>query len=596
VFQRPVLEAITDPANADGVVYIGPSQRGGKTEILLNASGYYIDSDPASQIVVTYSLDMAKKLSKQRFAGMFRETPALRGKVREARSRDSGNTILEKEFAGGDLTLVGSNSAGGLSMSPKRVGLFDELDRWSASAGTEGDPLALALNRLESYWNSVKVYATSPGIRNASRSWRLWERSDQREWTIRCPHCDATHVPDWYENVQWRKDSGGNHLPETATYACLHCGSELDEVERWRACERGDYVATADFSGLAGFRISALGIAHVSLEKLVRRWVNAQGNPEEIKVFKTTVLSEWWDEQYTTVDDTGLKARREPYPIVEGSLAVPAPVALLTAGIDVQDNRIEGSVYGWGHAEESWLIAHSILFGDPSVLATWDELDRWLLTPWPREAGGVDYVRGACVDTGGHHTQAAYDFCGPRFRRVTPDGGRAFVFAVKGSHGSGEIWPRRPSKITTKVPLWPIRVDPAKDQIYGRLALAEPGPGFVHFHEQLGDDFFEGLTSERVTTRTNRRGFVERYWELRRAGIRNEPLDCAVYAVAALCGLRANGFDLEAEVQALDSRPIFSAPVGQGGAPPLPAAPTSSPRSRKRRADWVGSQRDWVRR
>jgi phage terminase large subunit GpA-like protein len=587
-----VLDAITDPANVDGVVYVAASQRGGKTEILLNTSGYFIDSDPASQILVTYSLDMAKKLSKHRLAAMLRETPVLRGKVREARSRDSGNTILDKTFDGGDLTLVGANSAGGLSMAPKRVGMFDEIDRWPASAGTEGDPLALALMRLEAYWNAVKVYVTSPGIRNVSRSWRLWQQSDRREWHITCPHCGVTQVPDWYANVKWEKDSEGNHLPDTAAYVCLHCGSTWDELERWRACERGGYVATADFTGLAGFRISALGIAQVQLEMLVRRWLAAQGNPEEIKVFKTTVLAEWWDEQFITVDETGLLTRREVYSEVGGRLAVPAPVALLTAGVDVQDDRFEVSVYGWGAGEESWHIVHAVLFVDPSIPASWEDLGTWLTQPWPREAGGVDYIRGTCVDTGGHYTQSAYDFCAPRFRLPTPDGGRAFTFAIKGSHGAGEVWPRKHSSVTAKVPVWIIRVDPAKDQVYARLSIAQPGPGYMHYSDQVDAKFFEGLTAQKKTTRTNRKGFPESYWELKKAGLRDEPLDCAAYAYAALCGLRANGFDLEAEVERLATRPIVEAPQEQSAIPAHAAVtPTGA-----RPSSWLGDTSDWLTR
>lgn len=604
VFQRPVLEAVLDPANTEGVLYVGPSQRGGKTELLLNVCGYFIDADPASQILVTYSLDMAKKLSKHRVARMIAQTPALRGKVREARSRDSGNTILDKVYDDGDLSLVGANSAGGLSMSPKRVGLFDELDRWPASAGTEGDPLAIVLMRLEAYRNAVKFYVTSPGIRNTSRSWRLWQESDQREWMLTCPDCSLEQAPRW-EHVHWEKDSEGHHRPETAAYFCTRCGSVWDELVRWRQCERGRYVATAPFEGLAGFRVSALGIAQVQLESLVRAWLKAQGNPEELKVFKTTRLVEWWDEQFTSVDETGLLARREPYPEVAGRRAIPGPVALLTAGVDVQDDRLEISVYGWGHGEESWCLEHHVLRGDPATPATWTDLDTWLRQPWPREAGGVDYIRGTCVDTGGHHTQAAYDFCGPRFRLPTPDGGRAFVFAIKGQHGRGEVWPRRPSKVTKKVPLWPVRVDAAKAQIYGRLQIAEPGLGYVHFHDGLDEAFFKGLTAQKKHTRVNRRGFPEDYWELKRSEDvvgsptrRDEPLDCAVYAYAALCGLHANGFDLEREVEALAARPAFEPtdptdPTESSA--PKPRAPSAAPRAKGGRR-WIEGRNDWLRR
>ena len=293
---------------------------------------------------------------------------------------------------------------------------------------------------------------------------------------------------------------------------------------------------------------------------------------------------------------------------VGGKPAVPAPVALLTAGVDVQDNRIEISVWGWGSEEESWLIEHSVLYAgkdwyaDPTASDTWEALDAYLRKPWPREAGGADYIRAVGLDTGGHHTQAAYAFCSPRYKRMTPDGGRSFVFAMKGQAGAGEVWPRKPSKLTKKVPLWPIRVDPAKEQVYGRLSIVDRGPGYVHLPTTIGVDYVKGLTAEKVVTRINTKGFPERGWELRRPGLRNEPLDCAVYAYAALCGLKANGFNLEVAVENIEKRPKFDPPPEgkEGKKPSAPVVPTpmSEHERPRRRTGWRDDDRsrgDWWR-
>lgn len=595
-FQKPVLEAINNPLNTAGVLYVAASQRGGKTEIALNTVGYFIAHDPSPQIFVTYSVDMARKISRHRISRMIAESRVLRERVSEARSRDSGNTTLDKTYDGGELTLVGANSAGGLSMSPKRVVLFDEVDRYPASAGTEGDPVSLALTRTVAYWNAVKLYVTSPGIRETSRSWRLWGESDQREWTIDCPDCSHPQVPDWKLNVEWDKDEEGNHLPETARYVCRHCGSVLEERARWKACANGRYVAGKKFTGLAGFRISALGIAHVQLERLVRQWLAAQGNPEELKVFKNTVLAEWWDPEYKAVDEHKIMERAETFVPRNGRLEAPEPVALITGGVDVQDNRFEISVYGWGPGEESWCLGHEVLPGDPSDPAFWEDLGVWLEQPWPMaRGGGIDYIRGVCVDTGGHHTQAAYDFCGARFRKATPDGGRRFIFATKGMAGAGELWPRQASKITQKVPLWPIRVDVGKEQTYGRLALMERGPGYMHFSTTMRKSFFDGLTSEQMeVTRHRRTGKEKRTWKLKKDNAKNEPLDCAVLAYAALLGLRSMGFDLEVEVGRLALRPVVMAP------PPIapavvPVAPGESGRDRRQEPSWLGDTEGWLR-
>jgi phage terminase large subunit GpA-like protein len=213
---------------------------------------------------------------------------------------------------------------------------------------------------------------------------------------------------------------------------------------------------------------------------------------------------------------------------------------------------------------------------------------------WPRAAGGIDFIRAPCVDTGGHHTQRSYDFCGPRFRRMTPDGGRAFVFAIKGSAGPGHIWPRQASKITTKVPLWLIRVDAGKEQIYGRLAIAEPGAGYIHLPMTVGREFLQGLTAEKLETTVNKKGFAVRTWKKKKPGIRNEPLDTSVYAYAALCGVRAVGFDLEREVQKLGAAPVVMGTPVQ--APATPAASPAVPRAPRSPAGWLGETRGWLRR
>jgi phage terminase large subunit GpA-like protein len=575
-------------------LFVAASQEGGKTEILLNACFHYIYADPSPQILVSYSVEMVEALSKHRVAPNVMACPELRSRVAEAKSRDSGNTIRDKQYPGGALTLVGANSAGGLSMHPKRVALFDEIDRYPSSAGTEGDPVALAKKRTTAYWNARHVYVTSPGVKEYSRSWRLWKQSDQREWFVRCPDCEAEQFLKWSQ-VAWQKDENGEHLPKTAVYGCEACGSVWDDATRWRVTAAGFYRATGDFQGLAGFRISALATGNRTLASIVKEWLDAQGNPEELKVFKNTVLAEWWEDVYETLDESGLMARRETFEMVGDRPLVPAPCPLITAGFDFQENRGEITVDAWTTGEECYRLAHVVVWGDPSSAAFWDDMDAFLLSPWKRALGGVDFIRGACLDTGSN-TQAVYDFCGPRFRRPTPDGGRQFVFAIKGQSGQGELWPRAASKASTKVPLWPIRVDVGKEQIYGRLAQTTRGPGYVHFPHFLDKRYFQGLTAEKVITRTDKKGFARRSWAKKTSGARNEPLDCAVYSYAALCGLRAQGFDLDLEVERIVHRRVFVPPetdavqVGVATPPVAPRAPVRA----KREPGWLGDTRGWI--
>jgi phage terminase large subunit GpA-like protein len=604
-YLREFMDAWDDPKVRD-IVGMFASQ-GAKTEAVNNIIGCRIANYPGPMLLLQPTLDMAKAWSKDRLAPMLRDTPCLAGKVKDARTRDSGNTVLHKQFPGGHLTIVGANSAAGLSMRPIRDVFCDEPDRYPASAGTEGDPVRLAVTRTRAFFDAKRAYIGSPTVRGASRIERLMAQSDRRVYLVPCPGCGFEQSLKWSQ-VAWDKDESGDALPETARYQCESCGAGWNDLQRRQAVKRGRWQATAKFTGVAGFHVNALAYPWEScdLRHLVAQWLEAQGNPALLQVFINTVLAELWEEEhYTrTVDETGLIERRETVPERAGRPVIPARCALVTVGVDVQDNRFELSAYGWASLEESWLLGHWQMFGDPASDALWSDLDRWLATPWRRETGGVDWVRAACVDTGGHHTEKAYRFCEPRFRRMTPDGGRSYVFAIRGRAGPGNVWPRKPSKAKgSPVPLYTIQVDPAKEQLYGRLSIAEPGAGFVHITSSVDRGFLEGLVSEKCVTRTDKRGFPQRVWEKRRPGIRNEPLDCAAYAYAALCGLRAMGLDLEVECASLAARSFMDFPEespptarGVGVATPAPTPPPPARAPAARRGSWIGDRSEnWLR-
>ena len=164
-YQREIMDAIND-ARCEEVIIMSSAQVG-KTELILNIIGYYIDYDPSPILVLQPTRDMAETFSKDRLAPMLRDTPALKGKVKDARSRDSGNTILHKTFPGGHITMVGANSAAGLASRPIKIVLMDEVDRYPASAGTEGDPIKLAEKRTTTFWNRKNcLLYTSPSPRD----------------------------------------------------------------------------------------------------------------------------------------------------------------------------------------------------------------------------------------------------------------------------------------------------------------------------------------------------------------------------------------------------------------------------------------------
>ena len=584
------MNACSDP-RVHKVVGVFASQTG-KTDMTLNLVGFHIHHDPAPILVIQPTLEMAKAWSKDRLAPMLRDTPALRGKVQDPRSRDSDNTLLHKAFRGGHITIAGSNSPASLASRPIRIVICDEVDRYAPSAGTEGDPVKLAETRSATFWNSVLIEITSPGIRGESRIEVDWEKSDKRLYFVPCPDCGEFQTLKWAQ-VQWDKDEHGDPLPETAVYVCPSCGSCWDDIARWASVRRGEWRATEPFRGVAGFHLNALNAPweRRKLARLVEQWLEAQGNPELLKVFVNTVLAEWWeDEEGDGVDPTGLMKRRKSWAeAMPRGAELPEGVAVVTFGLDVGKDRVEYEIVGWGRAEESWSLRYGRIYGDiaqdPGVLEEVDDIHGRPLM----HAKGVElYIRAACLDSG-YATETVYRFCKPRLRRPLPDGFSQFVFAVKGRSEFGRpIWPEKAggTKKLRGLNLWTIGVDAAKDSIYGRLRIADPGAGYCHWPVDRPGDYFIGLTAEHTKTRYVR-GQRRRAWELKSQALRNEPLDCRVYAYTALVGIQSDPFllDLERECGRIDSQPWV--PIDQASAQGESMPAPSRPAGRRRRSRGV---------
>lgn len=556
-----------------------------KTEAVLNIIGKMIHRDPGPMLVMMPTLELAEAWSKDRLAPMLRDTACLRDLVKDPKSRDTGNTIRHKQFPHGHLTACGANSAASLASRPIRFFFADEVDAFPASAGTEGNPLKIAETRTVAFWNAIKVYISSPRNKGSSLIWPIWDRSDQRRYFVPCRECGHEQALKWAQ-VQWDKNERGEGIPKTARYVCERCGAWWNDAQRWLAVRRGHWMATKPFSGCAGFHLNALAAPWESrrLEALVVQWLEAQGNPELLKVFYNTVLAEWYEEKYLSLDVD--ETRREVYPKRDGQVVVPRGVVVITAGVDVQDDRLELQIQGYGRGLEQWKLQYHVLDGDPSAPAVWLALWEVMQRPLALERGGVDFIRSTCVDTGAH-TLKAYDFVRPRFRYPTGDGRLAYCFGIKGRGGSrGEFWPRHPNRNNKgKIPLYIVHVDHAKEILYASLKkILEPGAGFIHFplEVSVGSPFdqryFDQLTAEKVTDRRSPNGAIERVWELKSERRRNEALDTSVYGEAALRGLFAMGFDLDREAK---ERRGDLPPAEASGADGVPPPPT--PRRPKRR-------------
>lgn len=508
-YSRGIMDACSDPA-IERVVVMSSAQVG-KTEILLNVIGFHIDQDASPILCVQPTLSMGQAFSKDRLAPMLRDTPALKGKVQDPRTRDSGNTTLHKVFPGGHITITGSNSAAGLASRPVRIVLADELDRWPSSAGTEGDPLRLAEKRSTTFWNSKIVIVSTPTVKNSSRIEAEYLDSDQREFWVDCSECDEAQTLKWRQ-VQWPDGE-----PDKAAYVCECCGATWSDAMRYKAISKGRWIAKKPGGRTAGFRLSGIYSPWITLAEAARDFLEAKKMPETLRVWVNTYVGETWEEQGEGVNDDEIPGRGGSY------TEIPDHVLVLTAGIDTQNDRLEIEVLGHAMEHETYSIDHRVIYGDPSAPQLWNDLDLYLSQSFKREDGGVMKIRAAAIDSGGHYTQAVYDFVRPRERRG--------IFAIKGIGGEGKPIVGRPTKNNIgKIKLFPVGVDTAKELIYGRLRISTPGPGFCHFPSRYDDEYFSQLTAEQVVTRFSK-GFRKREWKKTRA--RNEALDLRVYAIAA---------------------------------------------------------------
>jgi phage terminase large subunit GpA-like protein len=517
-YLRDIMDAVNDPAVTR--IVVAKASQVGYSEALNNVLGYLISEDPGPVLIIQPSLEMAEAWSKDRLAPMLRDTPCLAGRVHSPLARDSSNTLRVKVFAGGRLSIVGANSPASLASRPVRVVIADEVDRFPISAGSEGDPLQLASKRQSTFWNRRTLLGSTPTLKETSVIWREWLASDQRRFLVPCFDCGHEQPLVW-SGVKWDKTLEGRHLPSTAYYTCESCGAVWTDADRHDAVARGRWAATnPDVVGIAGFHVPGFLSPWLPLADIVSEFLAARRDASLLQVWENTTLGLPTEPQQESVEGSSLLRRGENY----GPQSIPNAVQLLTAGVDVQADRLEVQIVGWGAYEESWVIRYEVLAGDPTQGHVWDLLDRVLAERYHTDAGRELRVRVTCVDSGGHHQHEVLVYCQQRRRRN--------VFPIKGIAGPRPIWPARVSRTKTNQHVWTTGVDSAKDTVYSRLRLSEPGQGYIHFPAgaPFDQEYFAQLTSEVVKTRyTHGRPF--RVWELPR-GKRNESLDTFGYALA----------------------------------------------------------------
>ena len=499
-YQKGIMDAVNDH-KINTIVFMKSAQVGA-TEILNNIVGYYIDQDPSPILVLQPTLQMAQAWSKDRLANMIRDCDGLRKKVKDPRSKDSSNTVLSKQFPGGNINIVGSNSAAGLASRPIRILLCDEVDRYEASAGSEGDPISLAMKRTTTFWNRKVFITSTPTIKSISRIETAFEESDQRYYHVPCPSCGEFQVLEW-EYVRW--ESG---KPETAKYHCKFCDKEIPEDNKQNMLLKGVWIPKEKTKKTAGFHISELYSPWRKWKDMAVDFYAVKNQPEMLRTWVNTALGKSFDDPGESIEYNALLEKREQYDNIE----IPNEVLVITCGVDVQNDRLEAQVIGWGHNNEAWVIDYQIFYGDPSSNHVWQDLDTYLKYRYKREDKKKLRIACTCIDSGGHHTQQVYVFCNSRKARK--------VFAIKGQSQANKPIAGRPTFIgRERFVLYPVGSDTGKEFIYSRLQAEET---VIHFPNHVDEEYFKQLTSEKRITKFSQ-GQKKLVWVKKTQ--RNEALD-----------------------------------------------------------------------
>jgi len=525
-YQKGIMDAITDP-NIEQVTVM-KSARVGYSKILNHIIAYHIHQDPCGIMVVQPTIEDASGYSKEEIAPMIRDTKVLTNLVSDAKTRDSNNTILQKQFPGGVLSLVGANSARGFRRVSRRIVLFDETDGYPASAGTEGDQIKLGIARTQYFWNRKIVAGSTPTIKDFSRIERLFEQSDQRRYYVPCPDCGHMQYLKW-PNMRWEGSDTDN-----VSYACEECGVLIPHNKKRWMVERGEWRATQPGNGRhVGFHIWAAYSYSPNAEwsNLAEEFELSKHDPEQLKTWINTTLGETWEDEYASKVGADALMERAAESTYEVSIP-PKEALVLCMGCDVQDDRLSMSVFGFGRNEEMFLVDRKVIYGSPARADLWKQMDEVLMGKYETQDGFEIKIESAAIDTGGHYTQETYQYVRER--------SQLGLIGIKGIGQKGKPPLGKPTTqditfsgkaLKRGVKLFPVGVDVIKTSLHNKLKNAEKGEGYIHFYPTITHDYFEELTAERQVLRY-KHGYQERVW-MKKSNARNEALDEMVYSWAA---------------------------------------------------------------
>lgn len=591
--RTPYLRAIAaeiDSEHNTSVVWVAAAQVS-KTTLLAAAALRDVVQGSAPTMLVLSTIGLAEGFSKERFQPTISASPNLAEHFGNPKQRDGRNTIDYKEaINGGFIKLIGSNSSAEMRSRPIKKLYLDEVSSYAPNK--EGDVVNLLKQRQVTFFDATTVLASTP-VFKGDRIEAEYENTDQRKLFVKCPHCEAEQTLVWAQ-VRWE-----DKKPSTAVYHCEVCDAPWADYQRQQAVDGGEWRATAEpkpgFERCPGFHLNALYSPWLTLEKLVAEWLDAQGDKLKLQTFQNTKLALGYQvSEYNDIDPDGLAERAEPYALG----TVPEGGLLLTAGVDVQGDRLVMSIYAWGVGEECWLVDHYQIYGNPLLPvdvegSPWPGLDVAIKAEYPHASGKMLRISLTNIDSG-FATQEVYRYVLGRQKtcRVRAVDGRSTLRQIVNKPSYPQVTQKGEAKKRGGVSLWPVGVDTAKKVIYSRLALADVGPKYVHFPKSAPPYYYQELTGEQITVKYTR-GFPQEVWELKQ-GRENHALDCFVYALAAAYHLRIDSpqYPWEKLSATLKPEATVAEPLGEveASSPPPPPPPKAVNKiTGKPKGGWLGN-------
>jgi phage terminase large subunit GpA-like protein len=592
----PYLRKIQDTLGDTIVpeVVCAKSAQVGLSTVSENYIGHVMHQDPSGILVVWPTEKALRNWSTLRLQELIDLTPELASKFPQSGRRTSDDAIERKIFDGGYLAALSAKSTTDLRSYSARRATGEEIDEWDADVSEQGDPIELMRARIRTFWNGKLFLISTPTRAESSRIWRELESSTWDEFWVPCPHCGATQTLRWIDEEKYghkkpgtyrllfERDAAGELIPGSCRYLCEHCNEEITERFKQQMLEHGDWVSRFPerYPAKVGFHINTLYSPLVSWDKMAEAWIRAVKDPSQMVTFVNTWLGLPFEESADAIDEHFLRRRAKAFPRGAGpdDILLPRGVGLLTGFTDVQADRLEMFLWGWGAQERAWAYKWETIDGDPDQPDVWRILDERLTRLWPHEDGAALPIAAMAIDAG-YLTERVWNFCEARAKRRAYPNTRQ-IFATVGRDGRGRKLIEAPTRDRVhkaqknkKRPMHIIGVDTGKDMLNGRLRLTdETAAGYINFSDALDPAFYEQITAERLATRYIRKRPV-RVWELKR-GRRNEALDGAVGSLAALYSIDAG---VRAQIEALalrvtqqgQSLKSSGVPAGSGNAAPI---------------------------